>query len=373
MKKSKIKRLSAMLMSIILIIGLSTTPLSAYATDYIGSEPLPIDGTPVNTGFYSIGENKYYKIVLEEDGRLDINLSNLTPGSSINLTLHNENFSYEYTDIGNYILDNPKTFSEGYYLYKGTYYAKVEYTFKQEQIETANCEISASFTSANSNVITPIESSDNAMNVEANIQYSTILEERKPKNYYILNLNEGTDLTFVVNPSNRDLVLRIFNNDLAKISDYWWFTSLGNRVSTKLEAGTYYLEFGSDSIMYGFSNPCIYSYYFYETEKGDPFAPTEPDTEPVDTKPIKPVEPDTNPTIATEPTTNTTTIPTKSTDPTSVTKNATSDTPSNGSINSNSSNGAVQTGVISVTIALTLVILISGSVFFFFKKRHKIG
>lgn len=380
MKKSKIKRLSALLMSIILIIGLSATTFSASAADYVDSESLPADGSTVSGSFSQVNESKYYKIILNEDGKLDLTLSNLTPSSKIELTLHNENFSKEYSGMGEYIGDTPKTFSENYYLYKGVYYAKVKFTYPNN-LELVNYEISANLTSANSNVSTPNETTDSAMPIELNNRYSTILEEKVPKNFYKLTLDTKKDLTLVATPTN-DIVLRIFDSDLAeKYIDRQFFSP--GKINVELDEGIYYVEFGDNGGLFDFSIPCFYSFYLYETEKGDPFVPTEPiDTKPTenpnpqpDTTPSQEPDPqpDTTPTKATQPTTKPTTIPTKSTDPTSATKNATSDTPSNGSNNSNSSNGAVQTGVISVTIALTLVILISGGIFFIFKRKHKIG
>lgn len=286
MTSSKKQKVLAVLLATSLIAGTTatmavtvsaedTSVVAAQNGDLVDSIELKTDGTSCDGTITSFEDYQYYKVVIEEDGAFTVNFTNSNPNLSATLksTLYNEDFSVEYATIENRTDSTPKTKSNTYYLYKGTYYLKV--SAKKQYIgdeikEPTAYKINSVFESANSNVNTPNESPDKAMEIEINTKYNSIIEEQENTCWYKFTINKKAKYTFV-NTSQIYWVRYCFR-DKDQIELKWCdLHSPAGSCNIELNEGTYFISVeGATSG----SDAGIYSFYYYETEKGDPFVHT---------------------------------------------------------------------------------------------------
>ena len=291
-----------------------------------------------------------YKIELEQNGYLEASFAGEGEGISesdyraikVRLTSKHITKTMQYYYDGSrpniYFWNESSPYVKGVYLYAGTYYLECDTSsFKDINFKyTINAEF------------TPVEDNTNGSIGKQNltdkeyampITLSTVEDQHKynaifvtnhqnvqpydinnmanngTQNWYKLELKKDTNITVVTKITTlgiekfERLNLRIYNHDYELVSSGSQFAEIiklpsGTWENISLSAGTYYIKYGGAVGDYTTpSSPCVYSFYIYDSEKGDPFKVepiTEPETEPItepETEPITevPTEPGTEP------------------------------------------------------------------------------
>lgn len=293
MKSSKKQKILAVLLAASLIAGTTTalsltasagytTAVTAESGGLVEAIDLKTDGTSYDDTLSSFDDYQYYKVVIEEDGAFNVKFTNSNPNleAILKSEFYNEDFSIQYGSIEIRNHGTPKTESNTYYLYKGTYYLKISAHkgHSDDKIDEPTAyKINGTFKSANSNVNTPNNSSEKAMEISINTKYNTIRSNEDKNAWYKFTLDKDTNITFVLNASlfstSPDISLQydICNSDMVPVYEYGIFNGRpSGTIKREFKAGTYYIHFYNFSI--NGQSPCFYNLYYYETAKGDPFA-----------------------------------------------------------------------------------------------------
>lgn len=293
MKSSKKQKILAVLLAASLIAGTTTalsltasagytTAVTAESGGLVEAIDLKTDGTSYDDTLSSFDDYQYYKVVIEEDGAFNVKFTNSNPNleAILKSEFYNEDFSIQYGSIEIRNHGTPKTESNTYYLYKGTYYLKISAHKgrSDDKIDEPTAyKINGTFKSANSNVNTPNNSSEKAMEISINTKYNTIRSNEDKNAWYKFTLDKDTNITFVLNASlfstSPDISLQydICNSDMVPVYEYGIFNGRpSGTIKRELKAGTYYIHFYNFNI--NGQSPCFYNLYYYETAKGDPFA-----------------------------------------------------------------------------------------------------
>ena len=214
MKSSKKQKILAVMLAASMVAGTATAlsltvsaentiAVTAESGSLVDAIDLKTDGTSYDGTISSFEDYQYYKVVIEEDGAFTVKFTNSNPNleATLKSELYNEDFSVQYDSIENRTDGTPKTESNTYYLYKGTYYLKVlatrNYGDKDKLDKPTAYKINGTFKIANSNVNTPNESPDKAMEIKIDTKYNSIIEEQKPDYWYKFEVNKKAKYTFV--------------------------------------------------------------------------------------------------------------------------------------------------------------------------------
>lgn len=371
-----------------------TENVSTDGDDFQNAIPLNINGEEVAG---SLGDedtyNKVYKVELPEDGALTIEFAKQIGGigSAVNGNLYSAHKKIKYNGVGaDYINDiiQPKI----YYLYKGTYYFKVDSFWSNKYTLKANFK-GINVKNNVTLVTTPNDDYKHAIDISLGQRYHNLLAERQNTqngNWYKFTLDEKTDLTIKAIYSagkEHDFKFWKVTNDNEPESEYFKnLTLYGTPIAgdenigegdISLDAGTYYITFD-----YGnYNAPCEYEFWIKKQGTDDPdyeipTDPTgetepEPDTEPeTETQPVPP--PITEPETETQPTTPPVTDPTKTTNPipspTPNPSNTTGGNSTNG--NANTTPGKVATGDTKSIIGLFAGLFATAGIIFASRKKR---
>ena len=282
MKSSKKQKILAVMLAASLVAGTATAlslTVSAENTIAVTSEngglvdaiDLKTDGTIYDGTISSFEDYQYYKVVIEEDGAFTVKFTNSNPNldATLKSELYNEDFSVQYDSIENRTDGTPKTESHTYYLYKGTYYLKVfgYENYGNDKIDEPTAyKINGTFKSANSNVNTPNESLDKAMEIKIDTKYNSIIEEQQPYYWYKFEVNKKAKYTFVNTSQITYMNYRFTDKDQVILHDKTMY-SPADTYEIELDKGTYFIEISGGTIQ----SAGMYTFYYYETAKGDPF------------------------------------------------------------------------------------------------------
>ncbi len=297
-------------------VSVSATEETPTSKDLVESEDFEL-GTTISDSILE-GEERYYKIVLENPGKLSIDISGSNPrGNMKYLVAHLFDSSFE-TDYGKIEGEtSPFKNSDTYYLYAGTYYLQLHDYFRTfQEATTTSFSLTSTFEEVESNVPNNNHDYKSAVSVEKGNVYHTILSEdvaAKDGDWYKLTLAEDSSLDFFFEYNNgAEFDFSIYacedettgvpadSNLLREEISEGGLIGVGHSVKDiKLNKGIYYVVIGNRTpSIWHTTNPCEYSFYFKNSGE-DPTDPTDPTTPTTPTNPTTP----TTPTVPTTPTT----------------------------------------------------------------------